>query len=107
MLHKLKDNGLIRYEPYVPVTLTPGGEKIAKTIYKRHETLAKLLGIVLVSDKVAAEDACKMEHILQPETVEQLGKFVEFVETAPDYPKWLTHFKEYCATGKHECGKSR
>jgi DtxR family Mn-dependent transcriptional regulator len=89
MLHKLKDNGLIRYEPYVPVTLT------------------KLLGIVLVSDKVAAEDACKMEHILQPETVEQLGKFVEFVETAPDYPKWLTHFKEYCATGKHECGKSR
>jgi DtxR family transcriptional regulator, Mn-dependent transcriptional regulator len=105
MLSKLFQCRLINYEPYSPVTLTVKGEKIAKAVFQRHETLTKLLSIVLVSDRVAREDACRMEHILHPETIEQFTKLVEFVEKSPAYPKWLTHFKQYCQTGKHDCQK--
>lgn len=103
MLHKLDERGLIAYEPYSPVRLTGEGERIAKAIHKRHVTLTKLLGIILVSDKVADEDACRMEHILHPETIEQFSKLVEFVENAPHYPKWLKNFKHYCETGEYNC----
>lgn len=103
MLHKIHKKGLIDYEPYVPVKLTKEGEKIARCICQRHETLTKLLKIVLVSDRVAEDDACRMEHILHPETIEQFTKLVDFVENAPHYPKWLTHFREYCQTGRYSC----
>ena len=55
--------------------------------------------------KIAEEDACIIEHQLNSKTMEQLVKFVKFIENAPVYPKWVKHFKIYCDTGKHpvEC----
>ncbi|MFH1722018.1 MAG: metal-dependent transcriptional regulator [Candidatus Altiarchaeota archaeon] len=107
MLNKLSEKGLITHIPYKPPELTPQGEKIARAVSKRHETLTKLLKIILVSERTAEEDACKIEHQLSPESIEQLGKLVEFVENNPKNPKWLKHFKNYCATGKYECEKTK
>lgn len=101
MLRKLEDMGLVNYEKYDGVTLTKEGKKVAKAVKNRHETLKKLLKIVLISDKTAEKDACKIEHELNPETIEQLTKFVKFVESAPLYPRWLEHFKEFCKTGRY------
>lgn len=103
MLKKLDKEELVNYEKYGGVTLTSRGEKLAKAVKSRHDTLRSLLKIILVSDKTAEEDACKMEHELSPETIEQLTKFIKFVENAPIYPKWLEHFKEFCKSGKYIC----
>ncbi len=103
MLKKLSDKNLVKYERYSGVTLTKGGEKIAKSVKTRHDTIRTLLKIILVSEKTANRDACKMEHELSPETIEQLTKFVRFVETAPMHPKWLEHFKEFCMSGDYVC----
>jgi DtxR family Mn-dependent transcriptional regulator len=103
MLHKLAGLGLVSYERYAPVRLLKRGERLAKAVKTRHDTLTKLFKIVLVSGRTAEEDACNVEHVLSPETIEQLTKFVEFVECAPIYPKWLEHFKTYCGTGEFEC----
>jgi len=103
MLNKLSNMKLVNYKRYDGVKLTKKGEKIAKVVKTRHETIKKLLKIILISDKVAEKDACKLEHELSPETIEQLTKFVKFVENAPLYPKWLEHFKEFCRTGKYIC----
>ena len=43
MLKKLQNEEFIFYEKYSGVTLTPKGEKIAKAIKHRHDTLTKLL----------------------------------------------------------------
>jgi DtxR family Mn-dependent transcriptional regulator len=109
MLNKLKDIGFANYEKYSGVTLTKQGEKVARTVKTRHETLTKLLKIILISDKTAENDACKLEHELSPETIEQLTKFVKFVENAPLYPKWLEHFREFCRTGRYpkECKENK
>lgn len=103
MLKKLSDKNLVKYERYSGVTLTKDGEKIAKSVKTRHDTIRTLLKIILVSEKTANRDACKMEHELSPETLEQLTKFVKFVESAPMHPKWLEHFKEFCMTGGYVC----
>lgn len=103
MLKKLKSMGLVNYEKYSGVTLTKKGERIGRMVKTRHDTIKTLLKIILVSDKIAEEDACKLEHEISPETVEQLTKFVRFVETAPMHPKWLEHFKEFCRAGEYVC----
>ena len=103
MLKKLDDMDLVNYERYSGVTLTPRGERIARSVKTRHDTIRTLLRIILVSDKTAERDACKIEHEMSPETIEQLTKFVRFVENAPIYPKWLEHFKEFCRTGEYIC----
>ena len=103
MLKKLDDMDLVNDERYSGVTLTPKGERIARSVKTRHDTIRTLLRIILVSDKTAEIDACKIEHEISPETVEQLTKFVKFVESAPIYPKWLEHFKEFCKTGECIC----
>jgi DtxR family Mn-dependent transcriptional regulator len=103
MMRKLNERGFIVYEKYSGITLTDKGRKIAKGVKKRHVIFEDFLEIILVPGDVASEDACTMEHHLDPKTVEQFSKFVEFVNNAPVSPKWLTHFKEYCKTGKYKC----
>ncbi|MEA3255791.1 MAG: metal-dependent transcriptional regulator [Candidatus Altiarchaeota archaeon] len=107
MLKKLGDKGLVNYERYGGITLTAKGERVAKSVKMRHDTVRKLLKIILVSDKIAEKDACRIEHELSPETVEQLTKFVRFVETAPMHPKWLEHFREFCMSGEYVCEKEK
>ncbi|MEA3255178.1 MAG: metal-dependent transcriptional regulator [Candidatus Altiarchaeota archaeon] len=103
MLKKLNDKGLVKYEKYSGVTLTREGERVGRSVKTRHDTIKTLLKIILVSDKTADRDACKLEHELSPETVEQLTRFVRFVESAPMHPKWLEHFREFCRTGEYIC----
>lgn len=101
MMGKLAKKNLVLYEKYSGVKLTKKGESIAKTIKYRHDTFTTFLEIIMVPQDIAEKDACELEHHLNPRTIEQFSKFVEFVKNAPMYPKWLNHFKEYCKTGVH------
>ena len=44
------------------ISLNDSGMEIATRIYRRHKTLTKLFTILGVSEEIAAEDACKVEH---------------------------------------------
>lgn len=58
----LKKNGYLLMDKDGYLTLTPEGRKIGEKIYDRHTTLTSFLIRLGVSEKTAAEDACKMEH---------------------------------------------
>ena len=105
MMQRMTEETLVNHERYGTISLTAKGEKIAKQVRERHEILVKLLRTIQIPEEVAEKDACVIEHELNPKTVEQLRKFVGFVENAPVYPKWIRHFKEYCETGEYppEC----
>ncbi len=105
MMRKLDSDGLINYEKYGAVTLTDKGREIAETIKEKHDILRAFLNILMISDKTADADACRLEHDLSPESIKQLTRFVEFVEEAPINPRWLEHFREYCATGEYSCNQ--
>ena len=101
MFQKLSEEGYIQYEKYCGVTLTKKGEKIAKETKNKHETLRDFLLILGLEENIADEDACKIEHLVNPNTMDRLTKFVEFVQKRKNDPRWLEHFKHFYETGEY------
>ncbi len=68
----LRDNGYVSIDQNGLLCLTEAGLKIAETIYERHTVLTELLTMLGVSPETAAEDACRIEHVISAETFEKL-----------------------------------
>ena len=68
----LRDNGYGAVDEKRFLILTPAGREIAETIYERHRLLTQWLTWLGVPPDIAAEDACKIEHDLSPETFQAL-----------------------------------
>ena len=68
----LKQGGYLLMDKDGFLTLTPSGEEIAVKIYERHTVLSKALMTLGISKKAAAEDACKIEHVISDETFEAI-----------------------------------
>lgn len=73
---RLKENGYIEMEHNGPITLTASGLKIAENIYNRHKALIEFLKKLGVSEEQSEEDACKIEHVISPETYEAICRFI-------------------------------
>lgn len=73
----------LREKEYITVTkegfiyLTDSGRSIAEMIFERHELLTRWLVSLGVDEKLASEDACKIEHVLSKESFEAIKKFAE------------------------------
>ncbi len=102
MLKTLNSRGLVNYEKYEYVELTKDGADVGKEMRRRHGVLFKFLTEILkVKDKVADEEACKMEHTLSEDTLSSLTDFMEFIQTCPRAGEsWLEHFEEYRQHGR-------
>ena len=100
-LKKLTDEGLVKHEKYGHVELTTKGGKAAREIFHRHEVLRRFLTEVLnITDEIAEEDACKMEHAISTVTLGRLATFMEFVEACPKgEPTWLSNYGYYLEHG--------
>ncbi len=64
----LKNGNFITVEDDGHILLTPAGREIAEKILNRHQILTKVLMLLGVSEKTAAADACKMEHVISDES---------------------------------------
>ena len=64
----LKDCGYIEVMTNGQLILTDDGKNLAEKIYERHTIITKFLISLGVSEKIAAEDACKMEHDISEES---------------------------------------
>jgi len=58
------------------ITLTESGREIAEMIYERHEFLSKWLIELGVDEKIATEDACRIEHVISKESFKAIKSFV-------------------------------
>ena len=76
-MNKLKETGLIEINKQGEITLTPEGLKIAEKTLEKHEILTKMLMFLGVDEKVAMEDACRMEHDISDETWDAIKKHYE------------------------------
>lgn len=103
MFRRLHDEGLVVHKKYEGVKLTRKGKEVAKAVQRHHTIIRTFLEIIGVPSTVADDDACIMEHHLHPVTIEKLSTFVRFIETAPESPFWLEHYKIYEETGLHRC----
>lgn len=67
-MKNLRENGYIQVDELGHITLTSSGEEIAQRIYERHTFLSTWLTALGVDPKVAAEDACRIEHVISAES---------------------------------------
>ncbi|MDO4476100.1 MAG: metal-dependent transcriptional regulator [Lachnospiraceae bacterium] len=71
-MKNLRAKELITVRPEGYIYLTPAGLKIAQMIYERHQVIASFLTRLGVSEDVALEDACRIEHAISQESFEAL-----------------------------------
>ncbi len=76
----LKNGGYIRVDKDGFITLTDTGLEVADKIYQRHTLLSRLLMKLGVSPETAAEDACKLEHVISDESFEALKRYMESLD---------------------------
>lgn len=67
-MKNLRENGYIEVSHEGFISLLPSGLEIAERMLERHTLLTKWLTALGVSPEVAAEDACRIEHVLSAET---------------------------------------
>lgn len=73
----LKQGGYIAVDTDGFITLTSEGLSVAKKIFERHTVITQLLTRIGISEKTAAEDACKIEHVISDETFLAVKKYLD------------------------------
>ena len=75
-MKQLRSKGYIQMDESRLITLTEKGRKVAEQIYERHQLISEFLEMLGVDSQTAAEDACKIEHVLSKETYEKFKEHV-------------------------------
>ena len=75
-MKNLRENQHITVSAAGFISLTDSGRQIAEMIFERHELISNWLMRIGVSKEIALEDACKMEHVISPESFEAIKKFI-------------------------------
>ena len=75
-MKNLRENGYILMDKDGYIALTEKGHEIAETIYERHTLLSSFLMYLGVSRETATQDACRIEHVISPESFEALKQHV-------------------------------
>ncbi|MBQ9827893.1 MAG: metal-dependent transcriptional regulator [Lachnospiraceae bacterium] len=76
-MKNLRENDMITVSPQGYITLTEKGEEVASTIYERHIFISENLQKLGVPRDIAIKDACRIEHVISPESFEALKKHLE------------------------------
>lgn len=73
----LKERGWIQEDPHRMLELTPSGRDLARGVVRNHAVVERFMEEILgLSAQLAHEDACKMEHLLNPETIQALVRLI-------------------------------
>ena len=113
-LKKLSREGLVEHRRYGYVRLTAEGGRIAREVLYRHRTLTRFLAEALdVDASTAEEDACRIEHVISPLSLERVIKFIEFIGACPrgefNFPERYSYYLEHGKLPRecHGMGKNK
>ncbi len=79
----LRENGCITMDRDGLISLTPEGRRIAESVYERHLLFTRWLTSLGVDPQVAAEDACRIEHVISEETFRAIQAHVGMKDEKP------------------------
>jgi len=101
MLRSLEKRGLVRHERYGCVELTEEGSGFASRTESSRRVLSMFLTEILgVSEEVATEDACMIEHLVSPEVSVELLRLTTFMRSK--HPA-AANFREAYRTSPRSC----
>ena len=73
----LKKQGYIEVDKNGFITPTDSGRELAEKIFERHTVLSGLLVSLGVDTDTAAEDACRIEHVISDKSFEAIKKYFQ------------------------------
>lgn len=76
-MKNLRLNGYIEMEPSGEIHLLAPGLEIAQKVLEKHTLITKFLVALGVDPAIAAEDACRMEHVISAESFEAIKAHAE------------------------------
>lgn len=76
-MKNLRAEGCINVDENGRITLTDEGREIAERVYERHLLFTEWLMSMGISEKTAAEDACRMEHCLSEESFAAIKSYIK------------------------------
>ena len=71
-MKKLRESGYVLMDEDGLLSLTESGQRVASRIYARHRLLTEFFVRLGGDEKVAAADACRIEHDISEETFTKL-----------------------------------
>jgi len=84
VMRRLQAQGLVDYQPYHPVTLTPLGETLALAMVRRHRLIECFLAEVLhYSWEEVHDDAERLEHAASPRFLDSIDALLGHPTTDP------------------------
>ena len=75
-MKNLREKKHIYVTPEGYIYLTDSGQAIADMIYERHQFLSQWLIHLGVDPKTATDDACRIEHVISPESFEAIKQHI-------------------------------
>lgn len=75
-MKNLREKGHITVSDAGFIFLTDSGREIAEMIYERHEFITAFFVSLGVSESIAAQDACRIEHVISPESFSALKEYL-------------------------------
>ena len=72
----LKEGGYVVMNAEGHLSLTDEGRDAAEKIFQRHTVLTRLLVELGADEETAAEDACRMEHVISDMTYEAIRRHI-------------------------------
>ena len=76
-MKNLREKGHITVSDAGFIFLTDTGRAIADMIYERHESITAFFVSLGVPEAIAAEDACRIEHVISPERFSALKNYLK------------------------------
>ena len=77
-VNTLTQNGFLEHVTYGDIIITPAGESYAANVLRRHKLIKQfLINELGVDEKIAERDACQMEHVMSPVTIDKLYEYLE------------------------------
>lgn len=83
MIKRLSELGYLKRKPYRGFVLTPEGEKIARAIQVRHQTLTELFLLLALDPDKHLDDIEGMEHHISDATLSRFKKLIRHLKAHP------------------------
>ena len=83
MIQKLPEQGMVAYEKYGYIILTAKGKELGKELLYRHQVVEDFLKLLGVTEGLL-EQTEMIEHTLNPQTLKELARLVQFFKQRPD-----------------------
>lgn len=105
MLRKLDEDGVLVYEKYRGLNLTPEGFTQGQMLYERHKLLEAFLGYLGLSDGTAIHETVEgIEHHFSPDALAQVEMLVRYIQMRP---QWWQEFLEWSERTESESTEVR